>query len=77
MYDFVIIHGSFGSPFENWSPWLFNALSKQGKQVLAPQLPTIDQNYQDWDSVLYSYNKFIGDNTSLRTCTLLRHFMGS
>ena len=37
MYDYVIIHGSYGHPFENWEPWLFNVLTSEGKQVLAPQ----------------------------------------
>lgn len=35
MYDYVIIHGSYGHPFENWEPWLFNVLTSEGKQVLA------------------------------------------
>jgi len=64
MYDYVIIHGSFGSPFENWSPWLFNILSEKGKQVLAPQLPTIEQNYHNWDMVFSVYDQFVGKNTS-------------
>lgn len=65
MYDFVIIHGSFGSPFENWSPWLFDELGKSGYDVLAPQLPTINQNYQNWENVLSSYDQFIDENTSI------------
>ena len=64
MYDFVIIHGSFGSPFENWTPWLFNALIKKGKKVLVPQLPTINQNFQNWEKTLDSYSQFIDVNTS-------------
>jgi predicted alpha/beta hydrolase family esterase len=64
MYDFVIIHGSYGSPFENWSPWLFNALTEKGKQVLVPQLPTIKQSYRNWDRVFSVYDQFIGKNTS-------------
>ncbi|MDR0752071.1 MAG: alpha/beta hydrolase [Christensenellaceae bacterium] len=64
MYDFVIIHGSYGSPFENWSPWLFNALTEKGEQVLAPQFPAIDQNYNNWDRVFSAYDQFIGEETS-------------
>lgn len=64
MYDYVIIHGSYGCPFENWTPWLFNALTAKGKQVLTPQLPVIDQCYDNWKEVLVSYDKFIDENTS-------------
>jgi predicted alpha/beta hydrolase family esterase len=64
MYDYVIIHGSYGSPFENWFPWLFNTLLDKNKQVLAPQLPIIEQDYENWDKVFSTYNQFIGENTS-------------
>lgn len=64
MYDYVIIHGSYGHPFENWEPWLFNTLTSEGKQVLAPQFPCIDQNYENWKRVLDAYKPFIGERTS-------------
>lgn len=64
MYDYVIIHGSYGHPFENWEPWLFNVLSNNGKQVLAPQFPCINQNYDNWKRVFDSYKPFIGEKTS-------------
>lgn len=64
MYDYVIIHGSYGSPFENWFPWMFNSLEKQGKKILAPQFPTINQCYKNWEIVINSYDQFIGENTS-------------
>ena len=64
MYDYVIIHGSYGHPFENWEPWLFNVLTSEGKQVLAPQFPCIDQNYENWKRVLDAYKPCIGEKTS-------------
>ena len=64
MYDFVFILGSYGHPFENWEPWLFNVLTSEGKQVLAPQFPCIDQNYENWKRVLDAYKPFIGEKTS-------------
>ena len=33
MYDYVIIHGSYGHPFENWEPWLFNVLTSEGSLI--------------------------------------------
>lgn len=64
MYDFVIVHGSYGHPFENWGPWLFNSLTAEGKNVLAPQFPCMDQCYENWKSVMDAYLPFIDENTS-------------
>ena len=66
MYDYVIIHGSYGNPFENWFPWLFDELSKRDKNVLAPQFPCGAgiQNYENWKHVMESYVKFIGKDTT-------------
>jgi hypothetical protein len=66
MYDYVIVHGSYGTPFENWFPWLFNKLSNDGKNVLAPQFPCgVDvQNYKNWAKILDVYKPYIDKNTS-------------
>ena len=66
MYDYVIVHGSYGTPFENWFPWMFNKLSEQGKNVLAPQFPcgSDTQNYSNWCEVMNAYKKYIGENTT-------------
>lgn len=64
MYDAVIIHGSFGSPYENWFPWLYKTLTDDGKKVLVPHFPTPDeQNLNNWMKVMDSYNHLIGENT--------------
>jgi predicted alpha/beta hydrolase family esterase len=39
---FVLIHGSFGNPNENWLPELKTDLEAQGQKVLVPQLPVDD-----------------------------------
>ena len=66
MYDYVIIHGSYGNPFENWFPWLFQQLTDEGKSVLAPQFPCGEniQNYDNWEKVLDSYADLIDENTT-------------
>lgn len=66
MFDYVIVHGSYGTPFENWFPWLFEKLSATGKSVLAPQFPCgIDiQNYNNWAKVMNAYKHLIGKETS-------------
>lgn len=65
MYDYVIIHGSYGSPFENWFPWLYDKLTQDGKNVLVPQFPCglEDQNYKNWGRVMDAYKPLINDKT--------------
>jgi predicted alpha/beta hydrolase family esterase len=48
---FVIIHGAYGNPEENWSPWLREELSKLG-EVIAPEFPTPEgQTLENWRNV--------------------------
>ena len=64
MYDFVIIHGSFGNQYENWFPWLFKKLSSRQKSVLIPQFPSPEgQSYGQWSKVLSAYDDMIGQST--------------
>jgi predicted alpha/beta hydrolase family esterase len=37
---FVIVHGSFGHPRENWFPWLAGELRRRGQLVWVPAFPT-------------------------------------
>lgn len=43
---FIISHGAFGSPEENWFPQLKKDLESIGQQVTVPQFPV-----DDWDEV--------------------------
>lgn len=64
MYDVVIIHGSFGNPYENWFPWLYKKLSDEGKNVLVPDFPTpSSQNLDSWMKVMNAYIDLIDENT--------------
>lgn len=64
MYDFVIIHGSFGNQYENWFPWIFEKLSGKEKSVLVPQFPSPSgQNFDQWSKVLDAYDDLIGPST--------------
>jgi predicted alpha/beta hydrolase family esterase len=39
-----LIHGSFGSPDENWFPWLRRKLERLKHTVIAPKFPVEDYN---------------------------------
>lgn len=52
----LIIHGAFGSPTENWIPWLKAELEKQGYNVRTPIFPTPDgQNLGSWNETVQEY----------------------
>ena len=65
--NYLIIHGSFGSPYSNWIPWLRQELDKRGKDVYTPDFPTGVgyQNYDNWAKLLEVYLKIgiINENT--------------
>jgi predicted alpha/beta hydrolase family esterase len=56
---FVIIHGAYGAPKENWFPWLSEKLKAEGHNVSVPALPTPDgQNLSNW---LNEFKRQIGE----------------
>lgn len=60
MYDTLIVHGSYGSPFGNWFPWLAHSLEQRGRKVLVPQFPIREfQNLSNWTKILDAYRDFL------------------
>jgi len=56
--QFIIIHGAYGSPAENWFPWLSEKLQAEGHSVLVPKLPTPEgQTLSNW---LENFKKQVG-----------------
>ena len=55
--NYFIIHGSFGSPFVNWFPWLRKELESKGLEVYTPDFPVGVgyQNYNNWNKLLKVY----------------------
>src|SRR5207248_11644752 len=46
---FIIVHGSFGHPQENWFPWLAAELRRRRHLVVVPAFPTPPrQHLQTW-----------------------------
>ena len=65
--NYFIIHGSFGSPFVNWLPFLRKELEKDNNEVYTPDFPTGVgyQNYDNWNKLLSVYLEagLINENT--------------
>ena len=55
--NYFIIHGSFGSPFSNWFPYLRKELEKRELEVYTPDFPigVGFQNYENWSKLLKCY----------------------
>ena len=55
--NYFIIHGSFGTPYSNWFPWLHSFLTDAGKEAYVPDFPigVGYQNYENWSNLLKVY----------------------
>jgi hypothetical protein len=61
-----IFHGTFGSPGENWFPWLSEKLSEQDHEMIVPKFPTPDgQTLENWMRVIRPYLGLIDRKTIL------------
>lgn len=60
----LVVHGSLGSPFENWFPWLHRELEEEGVVCHIPSFPTPDgQSFDKWRELL-DYYRAVGVFTS-------------
>lgn len=69
MNNYFILHGSFGSPFGNWFPYLRKEIEKRNYEVYTPDFPTGVgyQNYDNWSKLLKVYLDagLINENTTI------------
>ncbi|MCK5282632.1 MAG: serine hydrolase family protein [Nanoarchaeota archaeon] len=64
MKNAFIIHGSYGSPDENWFKWLKNELEKIGFAVYLPKFPTPqNQNIENWFKVFQKYEQYLDEDS--------------
>ncbi len=71
--NYFIIHGSYGNPYKNWIPWLYQYITKKGNKCVVPHFPShSEQNYINWSSLLQQYVKYgyINENTIFITHSL-------
>ena len=67
--NYLIIHGSFSSPFSNWIPWLRKELEQKNLEVYTPDFPSGVgfQTYENWSKLLKTYvdAKILTENTTI------------
>lgn len=67
MDNYLLLHGSFGSPFSNWIPYLRKNIENKNFAVYTPDLPTGVgyQSYDNWSKILKNYSdlNIINENT--------------
>ncbi len=67
--NYLLVHGSFGSPFSNWIPYLRGEIENRNLEVYTPDFPTGvgRQNYNNWSNILKCYLDagILGENTIL------------
>ena len=65
--NYLLTHGSFGSPFSNWIPYLRKEIESKDLEVYTPDFPTGVgyQNYENWSRLLKTYVEanIINENT--------------
>ena len=66
--NYLLLHGSFGSPFSNWIPYLRKKIEDgNGGEVYTPDFPTGVgyQNYDNWSKLLKVYveENIVHENT--------------
>ncbi len=65
--NYFILHGSFGSPFSNWIPYLRKEIESRELEVYTPDFPISVryQNYENWEKLLRVYleSGLINENT--------------
>lgn len=69
MINYLLIHGSFGSPFSNWLPWLRTELENKNLEIYTPDFPigVGYQNYNNWSNLLKTYVTagILNENTTI------------
>jgi hypothetical protein len=67
---YLLIHGAYGNPRENWFPWLKDQLEQRGESVEVPQFPTPEgQSLDAWLRVMA--NRILGEDV-----TIVAHSLG-
>lgn len=64
MSNIFIVHGTYGTPTENWIPWLRQQLERDGHEVIVPTFPTPEnQSLPAWLDVFREYREQITTET--------------
>ena len=64
MPNVFIFHGAYGTPEENWLPWVREELEKIGCKVFVPVFPTPkDQTLDKWLGVFEKFKGYVDQDT--------------
>lgn len=64
MKNLLILHGIYGSPEENWFPWLKKEMEKENVEVIIPHLPTKEPLApENWWDAFKEYEPEINKDT--------------
>ena len=67
--NYLILHGSFASPFSNWIPYLRKEIEKLNLEVYTPDFPSGIgyQTYENWSKLLNTYvdANILNENTTI------------
>ncbi|MBI2635923.1 serine hydrolase family protein [Candidatus Peregrinibacteria bacterium] len=73
MSTVFIFHGIYGTPQENWFPWMKGELEKSGHRVIVPAFPNFDRPILDeWMRHIEKYEKDVDSET-----TFVGHSLGA
>lgn len=84
MRNIFLIHGSYGSPNENWFPWLKKELEQLGHRVFVPAFPIPTQRGEGhkldkWFLEFEKYKQYVNKDTIIvahsRGCTFTYHLL--
>jgi len=66
MKSAILIHGTYGSPEENWFPWLGKESEGERYEMTVPAFPTpVGQDIDAWRKVFMPYEKTLDPETIL------------
>lgn len=64
MTNVFVIHGAYGSPEENWFPWLKSELEKMNCRVFVPKFPTPEgQTLEKWTEIFEGYEQYLNKDS--------------
>lgn len=73
-HTMLVLHGSYGNPFENWFSWIANEAGDLGMRCFVPHFPSPEgQDFETWAAILDAYFR---TGTVTNGATVIAHSSG-